>query len=98
MRYATETDRKIIARDNASADGGDVSVDALLYEGSGRRDYIDYKQLYGMQPSVVLTIGPFHLWLYLLGSMLTCSDHKPTISVVNAHAGGHRLEVQSAEC
>jgi hypothetical protein len=86
----TAKDRKIIRVCNASVHGGDVIIDAMLYSSTGkdgRRDVDAYERLYGMDPLRVLSISELPLWLYLLGSRLTCTDHKSTIAVLNTHAG-----------
>ena len=62
---------RLIAEGNAPVHGGDAVVDATLYKTQTRNrssDPLAYKELYGMDPRVLLAmIGEFPLWLYLLG-------------------------------
>ncbi|RPB02832.1 hypothetical protein L873DRAFT_1732661 [Choiromyces venosus 120613-1] len=68
---ATEADRKIIAEGNGWAHGGDVVVDALLYQGTeGRRDRLAFEKLYGIMPGDIRVIS-----------------YQPTIDILNLHAG-----------
>jgi hypothetical protein len=55
---ATDRDRKIIEVGNSWAHGGDAVVDAQLYQdGNGRRDFLDFKKLYGLLPETVRGIS-----------------------------------------
>ncbi|RPB02828.1 hypothetical protein L873DRAFT_369145 [Choiromyces venosus 120613-1] len=68
---ATEEDRKIITEGNGWAQGGDVVVDAQLYQDiGGRRDILAFGKLYGMSPGDVPMIS-----------------YRPTIDALNLHAG-----------
>ncbi|RPA90132.1 hypothetical protein L873DRAFT_1783206 [Choiromyces venosus 120613-1] len=68
---ATEADRRIIAEGNGWVHGGDVVVDAQLYEGvGGRKDIAAFKKLYAVSPADVQTIR-----------------YQPTIDALNTHAG-----------
>ncbi|PWW72959.1 hypothetical protein C7212DRAFT_286368 [Tuber magnatum] len=71
LKNATKRDYDIIKAGNVTAHGGDVAVDALLYEGvHGRHDSRTFIELYGMTPSDAQKI-----------------QHKETIQILNTHAG-----------
>ncbi|PUU74678.1 hypothetical protein B9Z19DRAFT_901143, partial [Tuber borchii] len=70
LGLVTKEDRRIIAKGNSQAHGGDAVADARLYEGTARRsDPGDFQKLYGLPPTVV--------------SNLT---HPETVKVLNCHA------------
>ncbi|RPB02827.1 hypothetical protein L873DRAFT_1787494 [Choiromyces venosus 120613-1] len=70
---ATEEDRKIITEGNGWAQGGDVVVDAQLYQDiGGRRDGSAFEKLYGIMPGDIRAIS---------------SGYQPTIDALNFHAG-----------
>lgn len=53
-----DADKRIIGVGNAWAHGGDVVVDAQLYEGTGgRRDFTAFEKLYGMSAGDVRLIS-----------------------------------------
>ena len=81
----TESDLSIIGEGNTLAHGGDAVADTLLYTGIKKRsDHDVFEKLYGMHPGIVMTIGKS--FAIPKNFKLTCSDHKPTISVLNTHA------------
>jgi len=51
-----DSDYDIIREVNVIVHEGDAAVDALLYEGEGRRDGYIFQQLYGLHPADVRTI------------------------------------------
>lgn len=60
MGTAAKADRHTITEGGEWAHGGDVAVDAPLYEGvGGRRDTSTFKKLYGMSPGEVPMISEF---------------------------------------
>ena len=53
---ATKADLSI-AGEGTVPEGGDAAIDAMLYEGTrGRRDFITFRKLYGLEPETVLKI------------------------------------------
>ncbi|CUS07944.1 unnamed protein product [Tuber aestivum] len=65
-----QSDRNFIAEGNVIAHSGDAAIDALLYDGEGRRqDWYVFEELYGLHPSDVRKI-----------------THGETIEVLNRHA------------
>jgi len=60
LNRGTQLDHKIIERGagNSEAEKGDVIADAQLYIGvDGRRDYYEFRQLYGFLPKTVLKLS-----------------------------------------
>lgn len=72
LNRMTEDDKKIIEIEGGDSGtnglGGDAMVDAQLYIGvNGRRDYYEFRQLYGFLPETVLTFSELSLRLLVLG-------------------------------
>ena len=60
LKTVIDVEKEIIRGGNLRVHGGDVIMDAQLYEGpGGRRDMGAYKKLYGFRPLWVLTISEF---------------------------------------
>jgi len=87
LQTADATDHDIIKEGNMAAHGGHAIIDATLYTSLNKRSDIKiFKMLYGLEPSQVSGLGEHQLFPSLKRVLLTCSEHRPTITALNTHA------------